>query len=139
MMHMATSSKRKSPAQDKRAARHSPEVSESSSKPFLRFYHSASLRKKTLCVLDALEQAEDATAYRDDLASVAMELTDSGLDYFFLKPLKLTKAGFIVEQSASLGLAGTQQVMGSVIRNVIGRMDATQLLSVCNSIRRLML
>lgn len=142
---MATSPKPKSPAKRTRAlapSRKSPESSvkssEPSAKPFLRFYHSVELRVKTLCVLDAIEQAEDATAHRDDLVEVTLELMDSALDYYFLKPLKLTKAGFITEQSAKLGLAGTQQVMGSVIRNIIGRMDAEQLLSVCASIRRLM-
>jgi hypothetical protein len=59
--------------------------------------------------------------------------------YYFMKPLKLARPGFIVQQSASLGLAGVQQVMGSVIRNVIGRMDRRQLLSVCGSVRQLML
>jgi len=68
-----------------------------------------------------------------------VELTNSGLDYYFMKPLKLAKAGFIVQQSANLGLAGAQQVMGSVIRNIIGRMDRPQLLSVRGSIRQLML
>jgi hypothetical protein len=61
------------------------------------------------------------------------------MDYYFMKPLKLAKVGFIVQQSANLGLAGAQQVMGSVIRNIIGRMDQPQLLSVCGSIRQLML
>lgn len=136
---MATPSKRKPLSQDKRSARPSPARSEPSSKPFLRFYHSESLRKKTLSVLDALEQAEDATEHRDELANVVVELTNSGMDYYFMKPLKLTKAGFIVQQSANMGMAGTQQVMGSVIRNIIGSMDAPQLLSVCGSIRRLML
>jgi hypothetical protein len=44
-----------------------------------------------------------------------------------------------VEQSASLGLAGVQQVMGSVVRQIIGRMDSPQLISVCGTIRQLML
>jgi len=56
-----------------------------------------------------------------------------------MKQLKLAKPGFLVEQSANLGMAGTQQVMGSVIRQVIGRMGSPQLLSVCRSIRQLML
>jgi len=63
---------------------------------------------------------------------------NSGMDYYFMKPLKLAKAGFISEQSASLGMTGVQQVMGSVIRQIIGRMESPQLLSVCSSIRRLM-
>jgi hypothetical protein len=33
---------------------------------------------------------------------------------------------------------GAQQVIGTVTRNIIGRMDAAQLLSVCGSIRGLM-
>jgi len=132
---MATSSQRRSPSQGKRSARLSPEPSE----PFLRFYHSKGLRKNTLSLLDALEQAEDATAHRAALADVVVELTNSGMDYYFMKPLRLAKAGFIVQQSANLGLAGVQQVMGSVIRNIIGRMEGPQLLSVCGSIRQLML
>ncbi len=68
-----------------------------------------------------------------------MELTNSGLDYYFMRPLKLAKTGFIVEQSANVGMAGAQQVMGSVIRNVTRRLESHQLLSVCGSIRQLML
>ena len=57
---------------------------------------------------------------------------------FFMKPLRLSKAGFITQQSARMGMAGTLQVLGTVIRNVIGRMDGPQLLSVCGSIRQFM-
>ena len=132
---MATTSKRTLPARGKEPAKMSSKPSE----PFLRFYHSRALRKNTLSLLDALEQAEDATAHRAALADVVVELTNSGMDYYFSKPLKRAKAGFIVQQSANLGLAGVQQVMGSVIRNIIGRMEGPQLLSVCGSIRQLML
>jgi len=132
---MATSSTRRSAAHGKQTSDHSG----LSSKPFLRFYHSAGLRKKTLLVLNTLEQAEDATAHRGALADVVVELTGSGMDYYFMQPLKLAKVGFIVQQSANLGLAGSQQVMGSVIRKIIGRMTQPQLLSVCGSVRQLML
>lgn len=110
----------------------------SSARPFLRFYHSAALRKKTLSVLGALEKAQDARVQRDALADLVVELTKSGMDYYFMRSLKAAKAGFIVEQSAGLGLAGAMQVMGSVIRSIVGRMDAPQLLSVSSSIRQLM-
>ena len=110
-----------------------------SSKPFLRFYYSEGLRRKTLSLLDKLERARDPAAHRDALADVVVELANSGLDYYFMGPLKLAKAGFILEQSASLGMAGVQQVMASVIRQVVGRMEGPQLLSVCRSIRLFML
>ena len=108
------------------------------SKPFLRFHHSEALRKKTLAVIVDVEQAEEPATHRDALADLVVELTNSGLDYYFMKQLKLAKPGFLVEQSANLGMLGTQQVMGTVIRQVIGRMEGPQLLSVCGSIRQLM-
>jgi hypothetical protein len=37
--------------------------------------------------------------HRDALASLVVELTHSGLDYYFMKQLKLAKPGFVVEQS----------------------------------------
>lgn len=108
-------------------------------KPFLRFYHSEALRKKTISLLSTIERAQDARVHRDTLSNLVVELTNCGMDYYFLRPLKLAKPGFIVVQSANLGLAGVQQVMGSVIRQIIGRMDGPQLVSVCGSIRQLML
>jgi hypothetical protein len=97
------------------------------------------LRKKTLALLSVIEEADDATEHRDALSELVVELTNSGLDAFFIKPLKHAKAGFIVEQSANLGMKGVQQVMASVIRKIIGRMGSPQLLSVCGSIRLFML
>lgn len=109
-----------------------------SSEPFLRFYHSAGLREKTLAVLTTLEKAKDSTQHRNALADIVAELTDSGMDYYFMRALKVAKVGFFVEQSANLGLGTTKRVFGSVIRNIIGHMDDPQLRSVCVSIRQLM-
>lgn len=106
--------------------------------PFLRFTHSADLRARTLAILEAVEGAADATAHGQALADVVVELTHAGLDAYFMQPLKLAKTGFVVQQSANLGMAGARQVMGSVIRSIIGRMDDPQLRSVCESIRGFM-
>ncbi|MGP8169893.1 hypothetical protein [Rhodoblastus sp.] len=138
MTAMATPSKHAPPSKGKQAPKR-PSKPSAQPKPFLRFYHSESLREKTLSLLSTLEQAEDATKHRDALASLIIELTNSGMEYYFVKPLKLAKPGFIVEQTANLGLAGVQQLMGSVVRQIIGRMDGPQLISVCGSVRHLML
>ena len=109
-----------------------------SNKPFLRFYHSTSLRANTLAVLTTLEKAKDCTRYSNALSEIVLELTDSGLEYYFLRPLKLANVGFVVEQSAQLGIGSVKRVMAPVIRNIIGHMDAQQLLKVCQHIRLLM-
>jgi hypothetical protein len=106
--------------------------------PYLRFYHPVSLRTRTLAVLDALETAEDATSQREALAEIVLELTESGLGYYFVKPVQDAKVGYLAEQSTKLGIAGILRVMGPVTRRVIGGMDAGQLLSVGNHIRHLM-
>ncbi len=119
-------------------AKRSAKAAAPPARPFLRFYHSESLRAKTLAVLTTLEKANDSKPHRDALAGIVVELTDSGLDYYFMRSLKLAKVGFFVEQTASLGLGAAKQVFASVIRNIIGRLDTPQLLSVCGTIRQLM-
>lgn len=108
-------------------------------RPFFRFSHSKALRARTLAVLAAIEEADDATVHSKALAEVSVELMSGAMDYFFMEPLKLAKVNFLIRQSASLGMSGTLQVMGTVSRNILGRMDTPQLVSVCASIRRFML
>lgn len=106
--------------------------------PYLRFYHSRALRTRTLAVLDALETAEDATSQREALAEVVLELTETGLAYYFVKPVQAAKVGYMAEQSTKLGIAGILRLMGPVTRRVIGGMNAQQLRSVSDHIRHLM-
>ena len=106
--------------------------------PSLRFYHSEALRTRTLAVLDALETAEDPTGQSKALAGIVLELTETGLAYYFVKPVEDAKVGFMAEQSTRLGIAGILRVMGPVTRRVIGGMDAAQLRSVSGHIRHLM-
>jgi hypothetical protein len=132
---MPTSAKRAAPLAVKPAPK---KAVEPVSKPFLRFHHSHELRVRTLEVLVAVENAEKATAYCGELTELVLELTDHGMDQYFLQSLKATKVNFVVQQSAALGLTGVQKMMGTVIRGIIGRMDDRQLLVVCGSIRRFM-
>ena len=105
--------------------------------PFLRFYHSDELRAKTLAVLTALEKAADPEKHRDALADLVVELTESGMGYYYLRALKLANAGFVAEQSARLAMSGAVTLIGSVCRKFIVRMDAAQLLVVSRHIREL--
>ncbi len=137
MGRMTTPAKRAAPARAKPAAKSAAAI-KVSAEPFLRFYHSKELRAKTLKVLATVEGCDDPTEHCAALTDLILELVDSGMDYFFLRSLKATKAGFVVQQSASLGLVGVQKVMGTVVRNILGRMNGPQLLSVCATVRELM-
>ncbi len=92
----------------------------------------------TLDVLEKVERAEDPTDYHADLAGVVKRLTESGLDAYFLEPLRQAKAGFMVEKSASLGMSSALRVMAPMVRGILARMDGPQLLAVCGHLRQLM-
>ncbi|WP_156955206.1 hypothetical protein [Polaromonas glacialis] len=105
---------------------------------FVRVIFSQAMHQKALAVLARLEESPDPVKHRDELANLVVELTNAGMDYCFIAQLKLANPGFVTQQSANLGMAGALQVLGSVLRSIIGRMDKAQLLSICGSIRHLM-
>jgi hypothetical protein len=105
---------------------------------FLRFYHSDALRAETMKVLAAVEAAADPTKHGEALAKVVLELTESGLDYYFLKPLRAAKVGLVGQQSAKLGISTFLRVMGPVSRRLITGMNASQLQAVTAHMRALM-
>ena len=123
--------KSKAPARPAQAA---PPASR---EPSLRFHYSRELHARALAVLEALERDGDPTRHRQALGDLVVELTDAGLDYYFLRPLELADAGFVVRQSANLGMMGAKNFMSPVLRSVIGRMEAFQLRIVAGFIRGL--
>ena len=110
----------------------------SAAKPFIRFTHSKALRKKTLKVLDAIDEDDDPTENREALCGIINELTDTGMHFFFLDPLKSLKMGFVMDQAAGLGVNGVLRIMGPTIRNIVARMDAKQLRQVSKLLREMM-
>lgn len=106
--------------------------------PSLSFYYSESLRSKTLAILEALESADDPADHREALAGVVLELTETGLDYYFVKPVRAAEVGFMAEQSTRVGISSILKVMAPVTRRIIGGMDSTQLRVVTSHIRHLM-
>jgi hypothetical protein len=106
--------------------------------PSLRFFYPEALHIRTLQFLDTLEQAEDPTRHANALGDLVVELTDIGMDYYFLKPLEQAGVGFVLRQSANLGMAGAVRVIGPVIRKIIARLDHSQLLTISAYLRQLM-
>ena len=125
----------KAPA--KVAERASRVVPAEAEKPFLRFYHSSELQARTDAVLSALEAAPELDGHGDALADLIAELTEAGMNDYYLRALKSAKVGFVVEQSARLAMSGAVKLISSVSRKFIVRMDRDQLLVVAEHIRNL--
>lgn len=105
--------------------------------PSLRFHHSDELQARMLAVLSALEKAADPEEHRGDLADLVAELTESGMDFYYLRALRLAGSGYVAQQSARLGMSGAVKMISSVSRRFIMGMDKAQLLAVSAHIRSL--
>jgi len=131
----ARGSKRTSP---RREGRSHDETGGTTGGPSLRFYHSEELRSETLALLARLDRAEDASEHAKELARLVARLTESGLDYFFMLPLREAHAGFMIERSAALGIGSAMRVMEPLLRGIVGRLSSDQLKLISGHIRRLM-
>jgi len=121
----------------KPAARAKPGKAAATVGPVLSFQVSKALRARTVAVLAALEAASDEAGQGEALADLVAELTQAGMDYYYLEALRRAKVGFVGEQSARLGLSGAAGIISSVSRKFIVRMDRAQLLIVARHIREL--
>ena len=109
-----------------------------SSRPSLRFFHSAALRTRSNRILAEIEQDKDPTQRAEALSNLVVDLTEAGFDYYFLKPLQQAKVGFVSRQTASFGMAGALRMMSPVIRTILASTNATQLRVITRHIRQLM-
>jgi hypothetical protein len=109
-----------------------------SAKASLRFFHSTALRTRSNKVLAAMERDKDPTQHVGALSSLVVDLTEAGLNYYFLKPLQQARVGFVARQTASLGMAGALRVMSPIIRTILAGTNATQLRVITRHIRQLM-
>lgn len=107
-------------------------------RPSLRFYHSAPLRARMHKALRAIEDAPEPRAHVGELAAVIGELSEAGFDYYFLRALRQARVGFVVLQTASMGVSGAMRFINPVFRSALATMDARQLRVVAAHIRHLM-
>ena len=73
-----------------------------------------------------------------DVLNVVVDLTNAGLDYYFLRPLRQAKVGFVAQQTARLGMAGALRIMSPVIRTILANANATQVRVIARHVAHLM-
>ncbi len=108
------------------------------SKPSLRFTHSPALRTQTLKVLSAIDDDPEPTRHAEALTALVLSLTEAGMDYYLLKPLKDGKFNFVALQMASFGLSGAIRILSPIAGTVLRGADAKQLRLISRHVRQLM-
>ncbi len=69
-----------------------------------------------------------------DLIDMILDLTDTGLTYFFLHPLELVGVGAIRRKGVEVALGTAGRVLPSVVRSTVGSMSENQLLQLADFI-----
>ena len=72
-----------------------------------------------------------------NLIDVILDLTDTGLTYFFLHPLELVGVGAFRRKGAEVALGTAGRVLPSVVRSTVGSMDESQLLQLADFIEQM--
>ena len=109
----------------------------STAKAALRFFYSAALWKRTDAVLARIERDDDAGRHASALSAVVVELTKAGLGYYFLQPLQQARFGFVIRQTAGLGMRGVVRMMSPMIGGILAGADTRQLRCIAQHIRHL--
>jgi hypothetical protein len=71
------------------------------------------------------------------LIDVVLDLTDTGLSYFFLHPLELTGVSTIRRKGVEVALGTASRVLPPVVRSTVGSMSQTQLLKLADFIEQM--
>ena len=69
-----------------------------------------------------------------DLIDLVIDLTDTGLTYFFLHPLELVGVGTIRRKGVEVALGTAGRLLPSVVRRTVGSMSVDQLLQIADFI-----
>ena len=96
----------------------------------MAFELAPELLAKTEAIIGKLRSADDQRAYSKELIEVILELTETGLGAYYLRPLEIAKVGFASRSAAKVGIAAASKGIPVIVRRVIGKMSGEQLLTV---------
>ena len=83
-------------------------------------------------VLGRMREARDPRALVEDLALLVAELTERGLDRYFLEPLRRVEAGPVARSAARLGVSAAARTLPPMVRRVLRSLDGEQLRGIAD-------
>lgn len=93
--------------------------------------------ERAFAVVEALRERPSDREVVADLIEMILDLTDTGLTYFFLYPLELIGVGAIRRKGVEVALGTAGRVLPSVVRSTVGSMSERQLLELADFIEHM--
>lgn len=96
------------------------------------------LRTRALYTVNELRQRGKADKDAiDTLYNLIVELTESGLDFFFLEPLRRLRAGNMMMSMAKMGIGSMLKGSKMVIHEVLKKLDDRSLANILDFIEEI--
>lgn len=111
---------------------------ESESGARVAFPISAELRDRIRLVLDTLREAEKPSDHASELTEVVVEMTNRGLGYYFLQPLKEAGMGRISQATAKVGIASAGKGIPMIVKRVLASASDDELLALTEFVESLL-
>ncbi|WP_369602770.1 hypothetical protein AAIA72_07430 [Hahella sp. SMD15-11] len=81
---------------------------------------------------------QPASQHVDLMYEVIMDMTVSGMEFYFMEPLRRVNAGSMTMKIAQMGLSSTQKGIRMVIRKVLHRLTEEQLVAITGFIEEIL-
>ena len=98
------------------------------------FQISPELMARAEAALAAVREEPAQGPAVEELVEVVLEMTDRGLDFYYLEPLRRAEAGAMTTSAARLGIAAAGRGIPAIIRRVVRSLDEEQILSIADFI-----
>ncbi|MGP4845625.1 hypothetical protein ACTXGQ_15920 [Marinobacter sp. 1Y8] len=96
------------------------------------------LKTKALLTVEELRSRGKADKQAiDELFELIVELTDNGLDFFFLEPLRRLRAGSVMMGMAKVGISSMLKASKMVIHKVLKKLDDKSLAAILDFIEEI--
>lgn len=92
---------------------------------------------RVLETVEALRANPSDRAVVDNLIDLVLDLTDTGLGYFFVYPLELAGVGALRRKGVEVAIGTAGRVLPSVVRSTVGSMSENQLLKIADFMERM--
>ena len=92
---------------------------------------------RVLETVEALRADPGDRAVVGNLIDLVLDLTDTGLSYFFLHPLELAGVGALRRKGVEVAIGTAGRVLPSVVRSTISSMSDSQLVKIADFMERM--
>lgn len=99
---------------------------------------SPELRARVLQAVEEVRRDPSDEGNVGELVDVVVELTDCGLEYFFLYPLEQAAVGLVTRKGVELALGATGRTLPPVVRRTVRSLTEEQLLHIAEFIEHML-